>query len=186
MYIIELWKGAAYVATIANDVNTAFLVYKMIRCAKNAGSIFKAIKEVGAVYKALKSATQAVKIGKSVVGVIRVIQSINAVSKGAKAVEGGILAAGAATGSVSFGIGFAVSVIICLILDTILSTIASWVENRNVCVLLPLWWEGKPFISGVKDGEKILLIGDENSGSEENTGADGQETDADEYSTEDN
>ncbi len=186
MYNTELWNTASTITTIANNVNTVLLVYKMIRCAKNAGSIFKAIKEVGAVYKALKSATQAVKIGKSVVGVIRVIQSINAVSKGAKAVEGGILAAGAATGSVSFGIGFAVSVIICLILDTILSTIASWVENRNVCVLLPLWWEGKPFISGVKDGEKILLIGDENSGSDENTGANGVETDADELSVEDN
>ena len=186
MYNTELWKGAANVATIANDVNTALLVYKMIRCAKNAGSIFKAIKEVGAVYKALKSATQAVKIGKSIVNVIRVVQSINAVSKGAKAVEGGILAAGAASGSVTFGIGFAISLVICLIVDIALSAIESWVENRNVCTLLPLWWEGKPFIAGVKDGEKILLIGDENSGSEENTGADGQETDADEYSTEDN
>ena len=186
MYNTELWKGAANVATIANDVNTALLVYKMIRCAKNAGSIFKAIKEVGAVYKALKSATQAVKIGKSIVNVIRVVQSINAVSKGAKAVEGGILAAGAASGSVTFGIGFAISLVICLIVDIALSAIESWVENRNVCTLLPLWWEGKPFIAGVKDGEKILLIGDENSGSEENTGADGQETDADELSTEDN
>lgn len=184
--ITKGWENASNIATVANNINTARLVYKMVRCAKNAGSIFKAAKEVGAVYKVLKDASKAVKFGKGVVSVVRAVQSINLVSKGVDAAKASILATGAATGTVTLGLGFAVSLLICLIIDIVLAAIESWIRNRNVCVLLPLWWEGKPFIAGVKDGEKILLINDENAGSEENTGEDGKETDKDELSVEDN
>lgn len=185
-YNQEAWGNIATVTTIANDVMSAMFIYKLIRCAKTAGGIFKAIKQVAAVYKATKTAFEAVKFGKSVVGVVRFVSAINHVSKGFKAAEGTVLAVGAASGTATLGIGFAVSLLVCLVIDLIASAIESWVENRNVCVLLPLWWEGKPFIAGVKDGEKILLINDENAGSEENTGENGMETDADELSVEDN
>ena len=73
-----------------------------------------------------------------------------------------------------------------ILTEQVLGSVFDYLKNRNVVVLLPMWWEADPFISGVKDGEKILLIGDENSGAEENTGEDGKETDADEISVEDN
>ena len=37
-----------------------------------------------------------------------------------------------------------------------------WFSNKNVVALLPMWWEGYPFVAGVKDGTKILLC-DSNS-----------------------
>ena len=37
-----------------------------------------------------------------------------------------------------------------------------WFSNKNVVALLPMWWEGYPFVAGVKDGTKILLC-DNNS-----------------------
>ena len=47
-----------------------------------------------------------------------------------------------------------------------------WLSNKNVCILLPLWWENYPFVTGVKDGEKILLMQNNSSATEENTKGD--------------
>jgi hypothetical protein len=71
-------------------------------------------------------------------------------------------------------------------IDILLDSLFEWLENRNTVVLLPLWWEAEPFIAGVKDGEKILLIPSHGSATEENTGEDGIETDEDEITVEDN
>jgi len=161
-------------------------VYKFIRCCQNTGSIIKAIKSIYSVYKAADASFKTFTAAKSFFVAVRVISSINYVAKEFEAAEGTILAIGAASAPETLGIGFAVSVLITIMLEIAISTISSWVENRNVCVLLPLWWEGKPFIAGIKDGEKILLINDENAGSEENTGEEGVETDQDELSVEDN
>jgi tetrahydromethanopterin S-methyltransferase subunit C len=167
-------------------VETAMLMYKVMRGIKNVGSILKYVKAVANTYKALKAATTVVKGTKTVVNAINLARSINLVAKGVEAAEAGIVAAGAASAPFTFGLGFAVALLISIILDAVMSAIESWIENRNVCVLLPLWWEAKPFIAGVKDGEKILLIKDENNGSDENTEEDGRETDEDEMTVEDN
>jgi len=182
----KLWHTADTTATIAGDIAIAMTVYKFIRCCQNTGSIIKAIKSIYSVYKAADASFKTFTAAKSFFVVVRVISSINYVAKEFEAAEGTILAIGAASAPETLGIGFAVSVLITIMLEIAISTISSWVENRNVCVLLPLWWEGKPFIAGIKDGEKILLINDENAGSEENTGEEGVETDQDELSVEDN
>ena len=53
-------------------------------------------------------------------------------------------------------------------IDRLLDNIFEWFSNKNVCVLLPLWWENYPFVSGVKDGEKILLVQSNSTGTPEN------------------
>jgi hypothetical protein len=36
-----------------------------------------------------------------------------------------------------------------------------------------MWWEGYPFVAGVKDGEKILLMNNNSTATKENTQDDG-------------
>jgi hypothetical protein len=177
------FKSAVHTTAMATS---ALEVYALIRTFRSFESITHALQTLGAVAKYAKTATQTVKFGKSVVGIVRAVEAINHISGIADKVAIGLNSVGVAAAPETLGLSLAATLIITLTIDVVLDEIFSWLENRNVCVLLPLWWEGKPFIAGVKDGEKILLIGDENSGSEENTGAEGKETDADEISVEDN
>lgn len=178
--------GLQDVVTIGKDIQAAYLVYNVVRCVKNAGNIIKAAKAIKNTYQAINTARKAVKIGKSVVSTVRLISSVNAVAEGVTSVEGTIMAVGAASAPETCGIGLAVALVVTIIVDIVMDALIAWLENRNTVVLLPLWWEGKPFVSGVKDGEKILLIKDENNGSEENTEQDGYDSDVDEYTVEDN
>jgi beta-N-acetylglucosaminidase len=176
----EFWNGIDVVSTISKDLAIANLIYTTIRAARTAGGIIKALKAVGQYTKTINEGIKVFKTVRNTFVALRALKALSAGKTTVEALEAGILTTGAATGTVSFGIGFAISVIVCIAIDMIVDAVASWIENRNTIVLLPLWWEGKPFICKTKDGEKILLIGDENSGSEENTGENGQETDEDE------
>lgn len=75
-----------------------------------------------------------------------------------------ITAAGTPTG----GIGSLVAIAVWALVDILVQEIFEWLQNKNVCVLLPLWWKGYPFVSGVNNGENILLIRD--MPTKENTG----------------
>lgn len=46
-----------------------------------------------------------------------------------------------------------------IIIESLLQEVFDWIRNRNVCVLLPLWFEGYPFISGTQGQRKLLLDG---------------------------
>ena len=53
-------------------------------------------------------------------------------------------------------------------IDALLDEFFEWFSNKNVCTLLPLWWENYPFVSGVKDGEKILIMPSNSTATPEN------------------
>jgi hypothetical protein len=183
---LDILNGIDTGVTAVKDVTLGIEIYSLIRMVRNFKSLADAAKAVGEIAKAAKAATQAVKFGKSVVGMVKTIETVNALSGVATDLSAGLNAVGLAAAPETLGLSLAVTLLITIAIDTILDALISWLENINVVTLLPLWWEGKPFISGIKDGEKILLIKDENSGSDENTGEDGRETDADEITTEDN
>ena len=93
------------------------------------------------------------------------------------AIQGGSIAAGTAAG----GIPGVVVAAVCLVIDILIDDLLEWFSNKNVVALLPMWWEGYPFVAGVKDGTKILLCdndststGDESS--DRNSGRDDDET----------
>ena len=65
-----------------------------------------------------------------------------------------------------------------IVIDAILSEMFEWFSNKNVCTLLPLWWEEYPFVSGVKDGEKILLIKSNSTATPENTRDDAKQVES--------
>jgi len=58
------------------------------------------------------------------------------------------------------GIGAVVWFAVSIIIDKLITSVFEWLDNRNVIVLLPMWWENSAFVSGVHSGEKILLMGD--------------------------
>ena len=100
------------------------------------------------------------------------------------AFNGAAIAGAPATGGLSIMVGAIVNLAIWLTLDVIFDSVLEYRSNKNVCIVCPLWWERTPFVSGVKDGEKILLFSA--SGSEENTAEDALYKENTEVSQEDN
>ena len=90
------------------------------------------------------------------------------VVKGLKAMFTAIEAGGAAAAPETFGVSLVVTVIMFMI-DVLLDEFFEWFSNKNVCVLLPLWWENYPFVAGVKDGEKILIMKSNSTATPENS-----------------
>lgn len=56
------------------------------------------------------------------------------------------------------------------VVDVFLQAVIEYLDNKNVICLLPLWWDGYPFVSGIQGGEHILLIKNNNTATEENIG----------------
>ena len=185
--MLAMLKVGNIASGIGKDVAIGIVIYKVIRGIKNVGNIIKYLSLVKDSLEVMNAGIKLFNTTRNAVGALRII---NTISKGTEAasllsdaliVEStGIAGAGAVAGVIAGGWVFAICVIIAIAIDILLDSLFEWIENRNTIVLLPLWWEGKPFICKTKDGEKILLIRDENSGSEENTGENGQETDEDE------
>lgn len=116
--------------------------------------------------KNLKNATQAIQrvkgIWNGIKGIKGTIKSIQT------AITFGSLGTAPETGGLSLIVGAVVNIVIWLAIDVILDSVFEWFSNKNVCVLCPLWWEGYPFVSGIKDGEKILLIPSNSTATEQN------------------
>ena len=121
-------------------------------------SKFKIFKGYKATKAAVLTAKTAITFGKSFRATLT-------------AIKAGSIAAGTAT----TGIGGLVMMAVWIIVDVLLGEIFEWLSNRNVCTLLPLWWENYPFVAGVKDGEKILLTSSNAVGTDENDQSDGIE-----------
>ena len=191
--ICNFWQGAGNtLSTVANIVNLgeniymATILYRTLQVAFKGATIIEGLKNGAKTLKIIYDAAKVTEgLFKSTRFTIRAISIMNGISKGVKVADiatKGIGAIGAGAAPFTFGI----SLLVTFIIDQLLNGLMEWFENKNVCVLLPMWWEGQPFVSGVKDGEKILLIKSTANATEENTGENGKETDEDEISVEDN
>jgi hypothetical protein len=99
-------------------------------------------------YKTLQATSAAVKTIKIVKGAGQAVNVIKSIGAGVSAAAGTVFPPAAI-----------IAFIIFTIIDILLNALFEWLENRNVCTLLPLWYEGSPFVSGVQGGQKILLCG---------------------------
>lgn len=131
--------------SLENKVFLAYYGRTAFTLAKNIKNLPKSLKVVDTFKEALK-------------GVKGIKQIYNGIKTGTTAI------AGAVTG----GTGAVVSFAIWTLVDILISDFLEWIDNKNVCVLLPLWWENYPFVSGVKGGEKILLMGSNALATDEN------------------
>jgi hypothetical protein len=140
------WGIVGNVGQVGLAVYNGVKIYHGIRYSKATFRLAKTAKETGKMLKVADTFMDAFKLAKGTA------KGISATMKAIKA--GSIAVGGAATG----GIGSLVVWAVWAVVDILLDEVFEWFDNRNVCVLLPLWWNGYPFVSGVKGGENILLI----------------------------
>lgn len=117
------------------------ILYKALGSIEGIKNIINTAKGAYATFKALKT------VGSFVNGITA---TFNAIKSGAAVTGWGIV------------ISVVVQVVEILVRDLLL-----WIEYQNMVCLLPLWWENYPFVSGVKDGQKILLMDSNANASEE-------------------
>ncbi len=155
-YLNDVLKEDQGLLNIGAGVYGGNIVFQM---AKNIGKLKKA-GELGKTFvKGYKTAMEGVKVVKGLKGFASIYKGIKA---------GVILITGVPTA----GVGSIISAIVFIAIDILLGAVIEWLSNKNVCVLIPLWWEGYPFVAGVKGGEKILLVDSNATATGENTRAD--------------
>lgn len=151
-----------------NNWQTADTMYQVASTAGLGLLIYKTAKNMQTALKVLKTTKDFVAFGKDLYKGAKA--GVNVV-KGLKTMFTAIEAGGAAAAPETLGVSLVVTVIMFMI-DALLDEFFEWFSNKNVCTLLPLWWENYPFVSGVKDGEKILIMKSNSTATGENTRSD--------------
>ena len=139
-----------------NKLNTAQTV---VTDAISVGvAAFKG-KQIYGFVKNLCNVKTLVTIAKEFIGPIKKLKGTAVTIKSLiTAVRAGSIAAGSAAG----GFPGVILAALWFVVDMLIDNLFEWFSNKNVVALLPMWWEGYPFVAGVKDGTKILLC-DNNS-----------------------
>ena len=139
-----------------NKLNTAQTV---VTDAISVGvAAFKG-KQIYGFVKNLCNVKTLATIAKEFIGPIKALKGTAVTIKNLiTAVRAGSIAAG----SVAGGFPGVILASLWFVVDMLIDDLFEWFSNKNVVALLPMWWEGYPFVAGVKDGTKILLC-DSNS-----------------------
>lgn len=177
---VAFWQGVNKVQGIASgaiDVAVvASMSYNAFQGCRQLFNAAKTLKTMDQFADTAKTAWNSIKGISNTMKFLRGAKKTTSFTKGLKgiytAVTTGSLAAAPASGGTSLIVGAVVNAVLWLAFDVILDAALEWFSNKNVCVLCPLWWENYPFVSGVKDGEKILLIPADAKATDENTGED--------------
>lgn len=119
-----------------------YQLYKAFGTAEGLKNIVTAIKGAYDTFKAVKAAGSIIK---------GITTTLNAIKAGAS----------------STGVGIIIAVAIQLA-ELLVQAVFDWIEHQNMVCLMPLWWESYPFVSGVKDGENILLMDSNATATDEN------------------
>lgn len=126
-------SALTHIGLLVAEVRAAYVIAKNI---KNLATGLTLVNKFMTAYKSIKGTATGIKI------------TIDAIKGGTT------VAAGAVTG----GAGSIVMFVLWTIVDLLLQDVLEWLSNRNVCCLLPLWWENTPFVAGTKGGRNILLV----------------------------
>jgi hypothetical protein len=131
----DLFKAGEFTVTRLGD---AVMIAHTIRVLTKGAQI---AREVVAYAKWAKKAVQVAGFG---------IKTIKAIATGAEI-------AGVGAAPETCGLSLIVTLAAWLLVDVLLDALFEWLDNKNTIVLLPLWREGYPFVTNVKDGKHILL-----------------------------
>lgn len=138
------------ISTVGKEIYTftkaCISTKKIAQLGKIAQAAVDGYKTVRGAYKGVKSTLTVVK------GAAKAGNIIKAIGGG---IAGGV--------SAVFPPAAIVFLVVSLIIDLLLNELFMWLENRNVCCLLPLWWEGREYVSGINGGQKILLCNNNDS-----------------------
>jgi len=160
----------------AEDYNAEVTGWKFANMVLTGGNIWNSGRITLRMAKSLKSYETLGKLGKGFLteyhAAMTGLKVVKGIKNGANIYKGIKLAIIAVAGVPTGGIGSVAAAMLFIAIDMILGAVIEWFSNKNVCVLLPLWWDGYPFVAGVKDGEKILLMDNNATATDENTRAD--------------
>lgn len=163
------WNFVDDARIIAGDIGSILGVVRVgkntFQFSKNLYNMARAGKVVDTFLDGYQTATKVYKGYKAVATAGKGIKTTLA------AIKAGTIATGAAAG----GVPGLIMTVVWIVVDILLDELFEWLSNKNVCTLLPLWWDGYPFVAGTKDGEKILLVDNNANATNENTRADSQE-----------
>ena len=157
-----------------NNVKFYNATYQTLSTAFLGTMIFSTVKTA---YSTIKLAASTGKFVSTVKGIYSGLKAGRNIFKGIKAAMTAIKLGGVAAAPETLGMSL-IATVICFMIDAILDELFEWFSNKNVCVLLPLYWENYPFVSGVKDGEKILLMPSNSTATKENTRSDAIEVES--------
>jgi beta-N-acetylglucosaminidase len=164
---------------VSGSVSTIVGIADIYTAAKAGYDIFKVVKGLYDINKAkgilpiLITFAKGYKAAKATYEVVQGARMVMKVTKGIKGTLAAIKAGTIAVGGMAGGWPSLVVAAIWMVVDILLDEVFEWLSNKNVCTLLPMWWEGYPFVAGVKDGEKILLMNNNSTATKENTQDDG-------------
>lgn len=158
----QSWEDARNVITpVANIATFTAMAIRMYHVCKDAGGL---IAYGGKIASAVKAGFAGLSAAKNIL-------------EGAGIIAHGLGTAGTNVAAAALGlgpVGWVVTVVLVLA-DKLVGAFLDYISNKNVVVLMPMYWENYPYVSGVKDGEKILLMGNNGTATGENNKADGHE-----------
>lgn len=149
------------VAQLAAYPGVIFIGYRIFKFGKGLYNI-KIAETFLMGYNVLDDAGNVIKT-------IKGFKTVATAGKGIKNTLSAIKAGTVATGTAAGGFPGIILATVWIAVDILLQELFEWFSNKNVCALLPLWWEGYPFVAGVKDGEKILLMQNNSTATDDNT-----------------
>lgn len=166
----DVVSGAVDLAVLTSMSYHAFSgCYKLFKTAKTIKSLDAfgdAAKATWTTIKGVRNTLKFIRDGKKAASFVKGLSNLKT------AITTGTVVLAPETGGTSLIVGAVINAALWLIFDVILDSALEWFSNKNTCVLCPLWWENYPFVAGVKDGEKILLIPADARATDENTGED--------------
>ena len=171
--MLEFFGALSYTPEIIEaydlGIGTFLLVRQLVHGVSTIAELGQRVKTTVSSLKTVLDTYKGIKGVMSVIDTIKFTKDLgnlaSKVSVGMKAAEGASVA--------SAGWTFGLSLLLFALIDALIDGLLEWISNKNTVVLLPLWWEGRPFVSGVKGGEKILLMDSQSTATEENTKEDG-------------
>ena len=162
----------------SKKVNTVYQAGSdVLLVARTGMHIYDTVKHIQSVTKVLTTIKDFVELGKTAYNAFKTAKTGVNIVKGFKAALTAVEVAGGAAAPETLGVSL-VATVICFMIDAVLDEFFEWFSNKNVCTLLPLWWENYPFVSGVKDGEKILIMKSNSTATHQNERGDAIEVES--------
>jgi hypothetical protein len=159
------------VTNITGTLNTVFLtrsaVLTIVNLVKARGGILTAL---GAGLKAATTTLKGLELSKDA-GILSNVLTVLGTAKGG-------LSAGTKTflstaKTALSGVASKVAIVLTVI-SVLVDQIVEYISNKHTIGLIPMWKDGQPFVTNVKDGKHILIMGNSNSAAKdyEETGYD--------------
>lgn len=145
------------VGTLSSIYITRSAVLTIVNLVKAKGGIITALS---AGLKAATTTIKGIEISKDA-GIISNVLTVLGTAKGG--VSAGTKAFLSTAKTALSGVASKVCIVLTVI-SVLIDQIVEYISNKHTIGLIPLWKDGQPFVTNVKDGKHILIMGNNNAG----------------------